>query len=205
MKQEINRSRFQRVVVSLLALVFAACADSSGGGGGGGAVTPGGEDDVRVTEYYQDLLSKPVGDCDHVEELQFQALANLQQDQFGTDVDGKKLLVHVLLSLKKDGTYLAVYSEQKVLAESNSHVQYQTLFHQNISGKFRIENDTQLILEGLGVANKLQIGNEKKVQLKIQKRINDPRVNSIFITLAKTLTSIGPDGESAEQYCESQP
>lgn len=190
--------------LGVMALIFTACAGSSGGGSS--ATTPdggqGGNDPVVKAGYYEELLAKPIGNCENVDQLQFQALANLQSEQFATDNDGKKLVVHLLLSLKADGTYNAVYSEQKVISATNTHVKYENLYSRNVTGRFQVENDTKLILENLGVANKLQIGDQKKVQLKITERIHDARVNSIFIVLEKTITTISPDGETAEQYCQ---
>ena len=204
MKKNLRSQKMSVLAVSLVALILSACAGSSdGGGSNNGPDQKPKPEDVTPAGYYEELLSKPVGDCANIQDLQFQVLANLQNDKFGISDDRKDLVVHVLLSLKEDGTYLAIYSEEKVVKANNAEMIYENVFSKNIKGTWKVEGKTKLVLSGLGVANKYQLGDVKRVQLKIQQRIHDPRVNSLFITLDKTLTAIGPDGETVEQYCEN--
>ena len=96
---------------------------------------------------------------------------------------------------------MVVYSEEKVLVSTPTERRYQSLFSKNIEGRWTLEGDSKLTLEGFGVANKLQLGDTKKVLLKVQARVHDPRVNSLQIIMDKSLSVFGPHGETAAEFC----
>ncbi len=182
------------VVTSLLV----ACGGSgSGGGSSDQPVAP----QQNTPGYYDELVAKVVGDCARIDEMKFQSLVNLSSEKFGTSEDRKDLVVQVNLHLLQDGNYVAQYSEEKVIRISDLERQTVPLFSTTIRGQWSVEKDSKLILEGLGVANRLQVGNEKKAQLKIKARIHDARVNSLMIKLDKALGDFGPNGETAAELC----
>ncbi len=194
----MKKKKLFLILVSILGFWLTACEKSSSGN----------DPEYRTEEpakptagYYDEMMSKPIGDCAHPDELRFVALANLGLDKFGESEDRKDLVVRLLLSLRQDGTYFVAYSEDKVLLKNETEERLQNIFSKNIEGNWSLDGKSKLNIEGFGVANTLQIGNSKKVSLKVQMRIHDPRVNSLQIVLEKTLSVSGPHGETAAEYC----
>jgi hypothetical protein len=189
-----------------LVAVLVGCANSNSGGSNGSGGSPGGNPDPQPQAeefgYYQSLLSSQEGQCDDAEGIRFMAVGLGSGVKLGTTPEGHDLVVRAELHLLADKTFALDYVEEAHSRQRTGSQIVGTIFSERITGQWRIEGESQLILEDLGTGNKLQLGERKLIQFKFKKRLNDARLVSPFFKFQKQQVAFGPQGQTAVEACQ---
>ena len=151
----------------------------------------------KAEDYYNRFLFRTTGKCSEYS-IYFHFMTS-EGVKIDNDVNGQHIRAKLEIFTSKNGTYTANYEERLVRYYIDNGYGFNVVFKKRIQGKWLVDNQGKLILEGLGVGSGIIYNNVPSILLSADKDIHRSGLKGQKILVR--LSSTSGDSELYNSFC----
>lgn len=157
----------------------------------------------ELGSYFDQFLYTAEGSCKEIDSVYFRSTNSWEPARLGLDSNNRPVIAILAIQLFAEGKYFAQYEERAIVEETPETILYEILFTKALSGQWLLSgNELQVQGLGTGTPDKTHFPEGADgIKFQMNTVLNDKRVLSNSMNISRSLTSVGPNGVSIEQYC----